>query len=92
MKDFFGALPLYECTRDLADTAMGRKPADTVIKNAKLVNVCTREVQENVDIAITSGRIALVGDASHCIGEGTEIIDAGGAYASPGFMDGHMHV
>ncbi len=92
MKDFFGALPLYECTRDLADTAMGRKPADTVIKNARLVNVCTREVQENVDIAITSGRIALVGDASHCIGEGTEIIDAGGAYASPGFMDGHMHV
>ena len=72
--------------------AMGAEKADTVIKNAKLVNVCTAEIQEGIDVAIAEGRIALVGDASHCIGENTKIIDASGQYIAPGFMDAHIHV
>ena len=71
---------LWECSADLASVAMGRKPAETVIKNAKLINVCTAEIIEHTDVAIYSGRIALVGDALHCIGEGTKIIDAEGEY------------
>ena len=72
--------------------ALGRIPAETVIKNAKLVNVCTREIMENTDVAIHSGRIALVGDASHCIGENTKVIDAKGMYVAPGMLDGHIHI
>ena len=30
---------LWECSRTLSDVAMGRKPAETVIRNARLVNV-----------------------------------------------------
>ena len=67
---------LWECSKELVAVAMGRIPAETVIKNARLVNVCTKEIMENTDVAIHSGRIALVGDASHCIGEGTKVIDA----------------
>ncbi len=83
---------LKDVSLKLVEVAMGRRFADTVIKNTKLVNVVTREILENIDIAIYSGRIALVGDASHTIGEGTNIVDASGLYAVPGFMDGHMHI
>ncbi|SHK29410.1 adenine deaminase [Desulforamulus aeronauticus] len=83
---------LAEVTQELAFVAMGRKPAEVVLKNGRLVNVNTGEIMPNMDIAITHGRIALVGDASHTIGEGTQVIDCQGNYLTPGFMDGHIHV
>ena len=92
MLNKFCKKPLYEVTRIMADVAMGREKAELVIRNAKLVNVCTAEIQEGIDVAITQGRIALVGDASHCIGENTQVIDASGQYIAPGFMDAHIHV
>ncbi|MFR3273123.1 MAG: amidohydrolase family protein [Slackia sp.] len=52
----------------------------------------TREIQEDADVAIACGRIAYVGDANHCIGASTRVIDASGMYLSPGFLDGHIHV
>lgn len=83
---------LHQITRELSKTAMGEIKADMVIKNVKLVNVNTSEIQENIDIAIKKGRIALVGDASHTIGKNTTIIDGKGYYATPGFIDTHIHV
>lgn len=83
---------LWECSRTLADVAAGRKPADTVIQNARLVNVCTHEILDHTDVAIACGRIALVGDAAHCIGQGTKVIDAKGQLIAPGFLDGHIHI
>lgn len=76
----------------LSAVALGFKKADVVIKNARLINVCTKEIQEGVDVAVSMGRIALVGDASGCIGENTVIYDATGKYLAPAFMDGHMHI
>ena len=92
MYNHFCKKQLWECSKELVATAMGNIPAETVIKNAKLVNVCTREIMEGTDVAIHSGRIALVGDASHCVGEGTKVIDAAGAYLAPGMLDGHIHI
>ncbi len=83
---------LWEVTNDLSSTAMGLIKADTVIKNANLINVNTKEIIENIDIAITKGRIALVGEAEHTIGENTNVIDGTGYFASPGFIDTHIHV
>ena len=88
----FCKTPLWECNRRLVRVAQGLEPADTVIKNVQLVNTCTAEVLDGQDIALASGRIAYVGDASHCIGELTEVIDGTGLVATPGLMDGHMHV
>ncbi len=77
----------------LVNTAAGRNPADTVIKGGIWINVHTREALPDHDIAITAGRIAFVGpDASHCIGENTQIIKANGRYMVPGLCDGHMHI
>ncbi|WP_428422200.1 adenine deaminase [Paraeggerthella hominis] len=84
--------PLWECSKTLAAVAQGQKPADVVIRDAKLVNVCTAEIQEGIDVAIAQGRIAYLGSAEHCIGESTQVIDAQGQYIAPGFLDGHIHV
>ena len=84
--------PLWECTQELAAVAQGRTPADVVITNARLVNVCTAEIQEGVDVAIAVGRIAYIGHADYCIGANTQVIDAHGAFIAPGFLDGHIHV
>lgn len=92
MINHFCKKPLWEVSRTLAAVAMGSRPADTVIRGGKVVNVCTAEILEGMDIAIAEGRIALVGDASHCIGENTQVIDAQGQYVAPGFLDGHIHI
>ena len=79
--------------RELVDCAMGRNPADLVIRNGKWVCVQTGEIIPGTDIAVKSGRIAYVGeDASHTIGKETKIIDAEGCFLVPGLLDGHMHV
>ena len=92
MINTFCKKPLWECSQTLAGVAQGREAADLVITHAKLVNVCTAEIQEDIDVAIAQGRIAYVGHADHCIGENTQVIDAQGQYLAPGFLDGHIHV
>lgn len=92
MINHFCKRPLWEVTQTLAAVAQGREPADTVIRGGRLVNVCTAEILDGLDIAIKDGRIALVGDAAACIGAETEVIDADGQYVSPGFLDGHIHI
>ena len=77
----------------LIAVAAGREQADRVFRNCKLVNVQTREVLYGWQVAIAEGRFAYVGaDASHCIGEDTEVFDVNGRYLIPGLCDGHMHI
>lgn len=77
----------------LIEVAAGRTPAQTVIRGGIWVNVHTRETLPNHDIAITHGRIAcVVPNASYCIGDDTEVIEAEGRYMIPGLCDGHMHI
>lgn len=83
---------LWEVGRQLTATAQGKQKADLVIKNGILVNVFTGEILPNIDVAVTCGRIALVGDATMTVGEKTVIVDAQGMYLVPGFIDGHLHV
>ena len=53
----------------------------------------TREVLDGWSVAVKSGRFAYVGpDASHCFGDNTETLDAGGRFLIPGLCDGHMHI
>jgi len=80
-------------TISLVDVAMGRKPADIVIRDGQWVCVQSGEIIPHTDIAIYGERIAFVGhDGSHTIGENTEVIDANGKYLIPGLLDAHMHV
>lgn len=67
--------------------AKGDEKADLVIKNANIVNVLSEEIHKG-DIAIVDGVIAGVGSDY----EGVEEIDVNGAYISPSFIDGHVHI
>lgn len=92
MINTFCKFPLWECTRKLSAVALGREKADLVIKNAKLINVCTHEILEGYDVAVSMGRIAAIGDVSASVGENTKVVDGTGKYLAPAFMDGHMHI
>ena len=59
--------------------AQDHQSADAVIKGAHMVNVCTAEIQEDVDVAISEGRVAYIGQADHCVEPDTEVIDATGS-------------
>lgn len=80
-------------SQELVAVAMGRQPADLVILGGRWVCVQTGEIIPDTDIAVKSGRIAYVGpDASHTIGDGTQVIEAEDRYLVPGLLDGHMHI
>ena len=72
---------------NIINVARGLEKADLVIKNAKLVNVLSEEIHE-CDIAIKDGIIAGIGSDYH----GEKEIDINGAYVTPSFIDGHVHL
>src|SRR6185369_4108098 len=84
--------PLPEVARELTAVCMGRRPADLIIRNGRLVSVHTREVLDGMEIAVAEGRVAMFGDCAHTVGPETESIDAEGAYLVPGLIDTHLHV
>lgn len=66
--------------------ASGKEPADTVIKNGRIVDVFNGEIIEG-DIAIVDGYFAGIGQYA-----GKNIVDAKGQYVLPAFIDGHVHI
>ena len=71
----------------LIKIAQGIEKADLVIKNANLVNVFNDSIQ-STDIAIFEQRIAGIAKGY----EGKKEIDVNGAYVTPAFIDGHVHL
>ncbi len=72
--------------KKLIDVAAGRIPADTVIRNCRIVDVYSGKITEG-NIALCDGWIAGVGDY-----EGAQTVEAKGAYAAPGLIDSHIHI
>src|SRR5262245_5332900 len=66
--------------------ARGDEPADVVVRGGRVLSVFTREWLD-VDVAIADGWIAGLGSY-----DGTDVVDAGGRYVVPGFIDAHMHI
>ncbi|MBO0662031.1 adenine deaminase [Jiella sp. MQZ9-1] len=92
-EDRAAVAPFEAVASQLVDVAMGRKPADLVVKAARWVNVHSGEILPNTDIAVAAGRFAYCGpDASHAVGPQTVVVEAQGRYVVPGLCDAHMHV
>jgi len=66
--------------------ASGEGKADLLIKNGKVVDVFSCEIEQK-DIAIFGGVIVGFGDYP-----AREIIDVEGNFLCPGLIDGHVHV
>ena len=71
----------------IINVARGLEKADFVIKNANIVNVLSEEIHK-ADIAIADGIIAGIGENYH----GEKEININGAYVTPSFIDGHVHL
>jgi len=73
--------------RKLASQARGASSADFVIKNAKVPNLFSGEIEE-ADVAVSDGLVVGVG-AGYC---GREEFDAAGKILVPGFIEAHCHI
>jgi len=70
--------------------ARGEIPADLVLRNARLVNVCSGECYP-ADIAIADSRVVGVSAPGEDY-RGHEERDLEGRWLAPGLIDGHMHI
>ena len=71
----------------IINVARGLEKAELVIKNANIINVLSEEIHM-ADIAIENGFIVGIGENY----QGNKEIDINGAYVSPSFIDGHVHL
>ena len=86
-------LGLSKSIQTLNAVAIGDKAADLVLENCSLVNVYSREILPEIQIAISRDRIVYVGkDASHTKGKKTVIMNLEKKYVTPGFADPHIHL
>lgn len=70
--------------------ARGTLPADLVLRNTRLVNVCSGECYP-VDVAVADGFIVGVSTPGKGY-QGHEERDLAGRWLAPGLIDGHMHI
>lgn len=86
-------LSLFITFLALALAACAGPTADLVITNGHVVTV-DDAVPEAEAVAVAGDRILAVGSGAEIqayVGEGTEVIDAGGRLVIPGFIEGHGH-
>jgi adenine deaminase len=70
----------------LLEVARGDKPADMLLRNARLINTVSHEIEE-AGIAVFEGRIAGIGEY-----EAKQVIDLKGGLLAPALLDGHIHI
>ncbi len=71
----------------LISVARGQTPADSLLKNARIVNVFSGEIEQG-NVAIADGYIAGIGDYT----QAEHIIDLKNNYLLPGLINGHVHI
>lgn len=71
----------------LIRVARGEEPAELLLKNARVVNVFSGEIEET-GVAITHSRIVGLGNDYPA----QRVVDLGGRYVAPGLIDAHVHV
>ena len=78
--------------QELVQVALGREPADLIIRGATVLNVFTLLWDANQDIVVRGKRIAWVGPAGQWQGKSSNTFDAKGLWAVPGFGESHKHI
>ncbi len=72
---------------EIIDVARGKKKADLLVKNGKLINVFNETV-EDADVLVHKGIVVGVGKFD----DAKEVVNAEGSYVAPGFTDAHLHI
>ncbi|MFH5881815.1 adenine deaminase [Liberiplasma polymorphum] len=72
--------------KSIMQKARGLEKAELVLKNGRIINVYTNEIEAG-DIAIENGMIIGIGNY-----DGIKEIDMKNHYIAPGLIDGHVHI
>ncbi|MFZ7128198.1 MAG: adenine deaminase [Desulfobacterales bacterium] len=72
--------------RNRIRAAAGEHPCDLLLTNGRVVNVFSGRVVDT-DVAVAEGRVVGFGPR-----QAREIMDLGGRYLCPGFIDAHLHI
>jgi adenine deaminase len=78
--------------QDLTLTALGRRPADRLLRVGRLLDVHSRTWLQDQEIVIKGRRIAYVGPAGSYQGEVGERLHEPHLAAVPGFGEAHKHI
>jgi adenine deaminase len=78
--------------QDLVLVALGKSPADRIVRVGRLLDVATRRWLPDQEIVIKGRRIAWTGPANTWLGEAKERIDRSSLVAVPGFGEVHKHI
>lgn len=70
----------------LIAVARGERPADLLLKNARLVNVLSGEIHP-ADVAVAGDRVVGWGDY-----QAQQVVDLEGRFLCPGLIDAHVHL
>ncbi|HFA59850.1 MAG TPA: adenine deaminase, partial [Rhodospirillales bacterium] len=73
--------------RRRVDQALGREPADLVVRDCRLLDTATGAIRR-CDIAVCGEVVVALGEGL----SGRRVIEARGRFAVPGFVDTHVHV
>ncbi|MCJ7622932.1 MAG: amidohydrolase family protein [Anaerolineaceae bacterium] len=76
---------------EIISAAAGKNMLDIVIRNVNLVNVFTCEIYK-ADIGIYKNRIVSIDSDGTFELKADKVIDGTGKWASPGFIDAHLHI
>jgi len=66
--------------------ALGKEPADLLLKNARLVDVISGEIRRG-ELAVAEGYVVGFGAR-----KARQVVDLRGKYLAPGFIDTHVHL
>jgi adenine deaminase len=72
--------------QSLLAVARGDRPADLLLKNGRVINTFSYEIEE-CSVAVADGLIAGLGEY-----EAREVIDLKGLFLAPSLIDGHIHI
>jgi adenine deaminase len=72
--------------------ALGKRPADLLIRGVTFLNVFTLDWHPDHDIVVSGDRIAWIGPTGLWTGEVATVFDRAGLFAVPGFGEPHKHI
>jgi adenine deaminase len=76
---------------DALEVLLGHRQADLAVVDGAVVDVHSGDIAPG-GVAIVGSTIVAAGDVAAHIGPDTTVIDAGGAYLTPGLIETHMHL
>jgi adenine deaminase len=81
----------YQERVDALEVLLGHRAADLVVVDGRVVDVWSGSVRPG-GVSVTGSTIVAAGDVEDHIGPATTVIDAQGAYLTPGLIETHMHL